>query len=42
MELPQITLPGPELDKLEDEILTLCPGGHPNSPICGHLKIPHL
>jgi len=18
------------------------PGGHPNSPICGHLKFPHL
>ena len=22
--------------------IRICPGGHPNSPSCGHLKIPHL
>ena len=39
-------------DKLKTYARALCqyhlssedkfPGGHPNSPICGHLKIPHL
>ena len=23
-------------------ILTRRPDGHPNSPVCGHLKLPHL
>jgi hypothetical protein len=22
-------------------VFSLCPGGHPNSPTCGHFKIPH-
>jgi hypothetical protein len=26
----------------EQEVAGYAPGGHPNSPTCGHLKIPHL
>jgi hypothetical protein len=24
-----------------DCVKSMCPGGHPKSPTCGHLKIPH-
>jgi len=37
MDLPKITLPGPELDRLEDEILTLC--GHINAAEYRFLKL---
>jgi hypothetical protein len=37
MDLPKSTLPGPELDKLEDEILTLC--GHINAAEYRFLKL---
>jgi type I restriction enzyme R subunit len=43
-----LTRPAPELSPAErDEVkkvakVMLAPDGHPNSPTCGHLKLPHL
>jgi hypothetical protein len=37
MDLPKGTLPGPELDRLENEILTLC--GHINAAEYRFLKL---
>ena len=36
--LSELTPPAAEPPKIE----IVRPGGHPNSPTCGHLKIPHL
>ncbi len=36
--------PAPGYDRLAErqfQFVPLCPGGHPKSPACGHLKLPH-
>jgi len=33
----------PKQNGIDAELRAMCaPGGHPNSPTCGHPKLPHL